>query len=66
MSPNIVIIRDGNGYRLMHGHLRLANMLHATNEILLDIKGEGQIRVMKTRDGYQIGKDGQRLTLKRN
>lgn len=63
MSQDIVIIRDGNDYRLMHGHLRLANVLRALGEVDVEIKGEGTIKIMKSREGYMVGKDGYHLPL---
>ncbi len=66
MNPDIVIVRDGDGYRLLHGHLRLANVLRAADEIAVEVHGEGEIKVMKTRTGYFIGKDGQSLPLHKN
>jgi len=65
MNPDIVIVRDGNGYRLLHGHLRLANVLRTAGEIDVEIRGEGKVKVVKTHDGYAVGKDGQRLPLYR-
>lgn len=66
MSPDILIIRDGDGYRVLHGHLHLASALSMSNEVSVDAKGEGQVKVVKTRNGYLAGKDGQRLPLLRN
>jgi hypothetical protein len=65
-STDIVIIRDGDAYRLLHGHLRLANVLRTSEEIDIDVRGEGRVRIMKTVGGYLVGKDGQRLPLRRN
>jgi hypothetical protein len=66
MSPDIVIVREGEGYRLVHGHLRLATVLGASDQISIDVQGEGKVHVLKTRNEYFIGKDGQRLPLFRN
>jgi hypothetical protein len=66
MSPDIVIVRDGEGYRVLHGHLRLATVLSLRNEVFVDVKDEGKVRIVKTRNGYFVGKDGQRLPLLRN
>ena len=63
MSPDILIVRDGDGYRLLHGHLRLANVMRTASEVVVEIQGEGKVRIMKTRGGYVVGKDGQRLPL---
>lgn len=66
MNPDIVIVRDGEAYRLLHGHLRLFNMLSTSDEIRVDVYGEGAVTVVRTRAGYLVGKDGQRIPLMRN
>jgi hypothetical protein len=63
MSPDIVIVRDGDGYRLLHGHLRLANVMRTSDEIAIEVRGEGKVWIVKTHKGYVVGKDGQRLLL---
>jgi hypothetical protein len=65
-NTDIVIVREGNCYRLLHGHLRLTSELTASSEVSLSVKGEGEIPVIKTRGGYLVGKEGQRLPLLRN
>jgi hypothetical protein len=65
-STDILIIREGDAYRLLHGHLRLANLMRLENAVEIDVRGEGRLRVMKTCDGYVVGKNGQRLPLRRN
>lgn len=52
MAKDIVIIRDGERYQLLHGHLRLMNLLRTNEEISVDIMGEGKVKVMKTVNGY--------------
>jgi hypothetical protein len=63
MQHDIIIVREGEGYRLLHGHLRLSNMLHRANPVCIEIKGEGSVKVMKTGAGYLAGKDVPRLPL---
>ena len=65
-SPDIVIVRDGDCYRLLHGHLRLVNVLRASDEIDVDVRGEGKVKIMKTADGYVVGKDARWLPLYRD
>lgn len=65
-SADILIVRDGDAYRLLHGHLRLANVMRLTNAIEIDVQGEGRVRIMKTRDGHVVGKEGQYLPLRRS
>ena len=66
VNPDIVIVRDGDGYRLLHGHLRLANVLRAAGEIEVEVRGEGTVTVTKTRHGYMVGSDTRRLPLYRD
>lgn len=63
MSPDIVIIRDGERYRLLHGHLRLANVLRLSNEASVEVRGEGSVQIVRARDQYIVRKDGRRLPL---
>ena len=66
MSPDILIIRDGDGYRVLHGHLHLATQLSMSSEVFVDVKDEGKVRIVKTRNGFVAGQDSQRLPLHRN
>ncbi|HYD96956.1 MAG TPA: hypothetical protein VEC01_16630 [Noviherbaspirillum sp.] len=65
VNPDIVIVRDGDGYRLLHGHLRLANVLRLSGEIEVEVRGEGKVTVVKTRTGYVVGKGAKRFPLNR-
>ncbi|QDZ26745.1 hypothetical protein [Noviherbaspirillum sp. UKPF54] len=65
MSPDILIIRDGNGYRILHGHLRLASELSLHREVDVDVADEGRIRVVRTRQGYFAASGGHRLPILR-
>jgi len=47
MSPDILIVKDEGGYHLLHGYLHLENSLNMAREILVDVKGEGQVRIVK-------------------
>lgn len=66
MSPDILIIRDGDGYRILHGHLHLATQLSMSGEVFVDVKDEGKVSIVKTRNGFLVGQDNQRLPLLRN
>lgn len=65
MTPDILIVREGDGYRLVHGHLRLASVLGMRDEVAVTVPGEGEVRILKTRTGYVVGKDAQCLPLHR-
>jgi hypothetical protein len=66
MSPDILIVREGEAYRLLHGHLRLANVLRADGEIVVEVAGEGAVKVIRTSGDYLVGRGEQRLPLLRN
>jgi hypothetical protein len=56
MSNDILIVREGEGYRLLHGYLRLTNTLTLSDEVAVNVKGEGEVRIVRTRDGYFVGR----------
>ncbi|RJF97245.1 hypothetical protein [Noviherbaspirillum saxi] len=65
MSPDIVIVREGDGYRLLHGHLRLANELGQSGAVDVEVRGEGRVSIVRHRSEYEVHRDGQRLPLYR-
>lgn len=54
MNPDIWVVRDGDGYRLLHGHLHLAVEMAKKNVVYVDIRNEGQVRIIKTAHGYAV------------
>lgn len=54
MHDDIVIIRDGNIYRVVHGHLRLSSMLSECNRVCIGVKGEGIATITRTAAGLFI------------
>ena len=66
MSPDILIVRYSEGYRVLHGHLHLASVLSMSDEVLVEAKDEGKVKIVKTRIGFLVSKDSQRLPLFRN
>jgi hypothetical protein len=65
MRATIEIIREGMGYRLLHGEMRLAAELSHSTETTVNVIGEGDVKVIRDADGFHIEKDGQRLPLQR-
>lgn len=61
MLSDIVVIREGSAYRLLHGHLRLATELSLHPEVVVNVLGEGDVKVTRSRQGYLAGKDGEQL-----
>jgi len=45
MTPDILIVRDSTGYRLLHGYLHLTNSLNMEREIFVDVRGVGKAKV---------------------
>jgi hypothetical protein len=54
MSDKIVIVREAAGYRVLFGHLQLAGMLSMANEALIDVKGEGRLKIIKAAGGLFV------------
>jgi hypothetical protein len=63
MHPDIVIVRHAEGFRLLHGHLRLANLLRVFKRVSIDVPGEGAITIAQTRDGLHVNKGQERYRL---
>lgn len=66
MNPDILIVRESNGFRLLHGQLHLANVLSRFTEVTVNVIGEGEAQVLKVANRFYVEKDGQRQTLRRN
>lgn len=54
MNDKIVMVREAAGYRVLFGHLQLAGMLSMANEALVDVKGEGRLKVIKAAGGLFV------------
>jgi hypothetical protein len=65
MSPDIVIVREGDGYRLLHGHLRLATALGQAGEVEVDVRGDGIVKIVRVRNNFEVRRDDKRLPLYR-
>ena len=66
MNADILIVRESNRYRILHGHLHLANELSRHDAIVVDVKGEGEVKIIRTRQGYVADPDNQRLPVLEN
>jgi hypothetical protein len=60
MNPDIWVVRDGDGYRLLHGHLHLAVEMAKESAVYVDIRNEGEARIVKTSGGYAVERDCRR------
>lgn len=57
-------MREHNGYRVVSGQHRLDAVLHARNEVFVDVMGEsGRAKVQRTADGLLVCKDSRHLPL---
>ena len=63
MNPEILLVRNDNGYRILHGHLHLATVMSTSNETIVDASGEGKVRVIKTPEGTLIENGQRRMPL---
>lgn len=66
LDRDIIIARDGDRYRLLHGQLRLASRLSRHKAVCVDVKGEGPVRISRADGGLQVERAGQRLPLSRS
>lgn len=64
MDPNILLVKERNGYRVMYGHTRLSEVLQVADEVFVDVQWEqGKAKVFRTADGLKVAKDSRHLPL---
>jgi len=63
MQPEILLVRHDDGYHILHGHLRLINVMSQSDETYADASGEGKVRIIKTPTGMLIDNERRRLPL---
>lgn len=63
MNAEILLIRDNDGYRMLHGYLRLASLLSTANEAEVEASGEGRVKVVRTAEGILIEEGHRRVPL---
>lgn len=66
MDRDILIVRDGDHYRLLHGQLHLACELSMRDEVCVDVKEEGEVRIVKASGKLLVERGDLRLPLFRN
>jgi len=54
MDSGIILVREEKNYRVLYGHLRLAGALSSADEVCIDVKGEGTVKILKTRCGMFV------------
>jgi hypothetical protein len=65
VTPEILIVREDNGYRLLHGQLHLTSALCQAPSVKVEVSGEGEALAYWDRRAILVEKDGQRLPLYR-
>lgn len=61
MDSGIIIVREEMHYRVLYGHLRLAGALSNTDAVCIDVKGEGKVKIQKTRGGMFVKRKDRKL-----
>jgi len=55
--PDILLAREKDGYRVLHGHLRLMSALDSCSEVTVSVSEKGTVKIVKTRDGIFVGEE---------
>ena len=63
MSPDILIIYDNAGYRLLHGHLHLAVLLGDSDKAAVEVKDHGTVLISRSRTGLVVEARGNSVPL---
>jgi hypothetical protein len=66
MNPDILIIHDSDGYRLLHGHLHLAVLLQQSGKAAVEVKHHGTVLIACSRSGLVVEVEGDRVPLLTN
>ena len=66
MSPDILIIYDTEGYRLLHGHLHLAVLLGESGKATVEVKDHGSVLITRSRVGLVVEAGDDRVPLLTN
>lgn len=61
MDSGIILVREDSNYRVLYGRLRLVGTLSSANEVCIDVKGEGKVKILKTREGLVVERNNRRL-----
>ena len=63
MTPDILIIHDHTGHRLLHGHLHLAIALSHSGQAAVEVQDVITVVVSRARNGLVVEIDGGRIPL---
>jgi hypothetical protein len=54
MESEILIVREEHGYRVLHGHLHLTALMTANTEIVIHLRGTGNVKLTRTANGIIV------------
>ena len=63
MDQDIVIVRDGDYYRVLHGYLHLTSEMGMSGEVLVEVRDEGVVKIVKDRGTFLVNKGNNQYLL---
>jgi len=54
MDNEILIVQEKDGYRVLHGHLHLTALMGENAEVVINVRGKGNVKVMRTGKGIFV------------
>ncbi|MBI3283516.1 MAG: hypothetical protein HYZ65_01510 [Burkholderiales bacterium] len=64
MDADIWIVRDGESYRLLYGHLHLASEMSMSGAVFVDVKNEGKVKVVRAPSGFFVDTESRQIPLR--
>ena len=58
MESEILIVREEHGYRVLHGHLHLTALMTENAEVVINLRGAGNVKLTRTAKGIFVN-DGE-------
>lgn len=63
MDQDIVIVRDGEHFRVLHGHLHLIAEMDMAGEVVVEVRDEGVVKIVKSRGAFLVNKGNTQFPL---
>lgn len=54
MDNEILVVREEDGYRVLHGHLHLTALMSENTEIMVRARDSGNVKVIRTPRGLVV------------
>jgi hypothetical protein len=54
MDNEILMVWEEDGYRVLHGHLHLTTLMSENPEIVINVRGKGEVKVIRTAKGLIV------------